>query len=145
MNEVSYHSWVLKSILVDYSNEVFIRVKVIIVSSSISYDVVKIHLVPGEASNSSKSFHKLEAIWWLISDEFQLQVVVFVVQAQPVGKLFRGYNFQVHSCLWILEVFWILLLNCIQKVNFNFVFNWVLDLVPSNLNVFKEQNCFQVS
>jgi len=82
----------------------------------------------------------LEAVRGLIGDKLDVDAVVFVVKAEPIGKSLVADDLEVDARLLILEVLRVLLLLCVQQVHLDLVRYRVLDLVPHDLNVLKKHH-----
>lgn len=124
------------------SDEVLVRVEVvvIVVAHSVANDFVDVDAVAQEASNATEAFHKLEAVWRLVRDEFNVDAVFFVVETEPVGKLLAVDNLAIGARFRVLEVLRVLLLLRVQQERLCLILHGVLDLVPHNLNVLKQHH-----
>ena len=81
-----------------HSDEILIGVEiVIVVAVGVSDDVVELELVTKEASDTTESLDVLETIRGLVSDELDLDAVVFVMKAEPISKLFAALNLKVDA------------------------------------------------
>lgn len=123
------------------SDEVLIGVEVVvIVAHGVANHVIHIHLVTKESTDSTETLHELEAVWRLVSDEFDVDTVTLVVQAEPVGEGLTAYDFEVNSGLGVLEVLRVLLLRRVEQEGLSLVLDWVLDLVAHDLHVLEEHH-----
>ena len=128
------------------SNEVFLRVEVVIVvAHGVADHIINVDAVPQEATNATEALHKLEAVGRLIGDELNGDTVVFVVEAEPVGQLLAAHNFKVHARLRVLEVLRVLLLLRVEQESFRLILYRVLDLVSHDLNVLEQHHCLKRS
>jgi len=126
------------------SDEVVIGVEVrVIIATRVSDHSVHVHAVAQESSDTTEAFDELEAVGRLVRNELDLDAVFLEVQADPVGQRLRIDYFEVNTSLGVLKVLGILLLRGIEQVDLRLVLDWIFNLVPHHLNIFKEHHRFQ--
>ena len=69
------------------------------------------------------------------SDEVDVDSEFFVVHAKPVGKWLGVGDLEVDAGLLVLEVLGVLCLLIIKEVLLDLSRDWVLDLVPHDLDI----------
>lgn len=127
------------------SNEVFIGVKIVIVSCSVPNNVIQFDFVAKEAANATETLAELVAVGALVRDELNVDSIFLVVQAEPVSQLLARDDFQVDARLFVLEILRVLLLLRIQKVHLDFILYRVLNLVPHHLDILEEHHSLKGS
>lgn len=99
------------------SDKVFIGIEILILTSSITDDIVKLQLIAEEATNATEALHELESLCALVSDELDGETPLFVMHEEPISKSFLGLNFKDSTCFFVLEVLRVLLLCFVQVLD----------------------------
>lgn len=81
-------SQVCLSFCYHFSDEVFIGIEVLILTSGVTDDTVEFHLVAEEATDTTEASAELVGLTALIGHQLNLETVVLVVHQQPVRKTF---------------------------------------------------------
>lgn len=88
----SLHSLLALKYYPTSSNEVFVRVEIVIISGCISNNVIQFDFVPQKSANSTETLAELVSVRALVRDELNVDSIFLVVKTEPVGELLAGYD-----------------------------------------------------
>lgn len=118
-----------------YSDKEVVFVVVIVLTCSVTDDVVDLTLVAQEATDAAKSFAELEALGTLVGNELDFHAEISVMHEEPVGESHGRDYFQVDAGLGVFHVLGVLLLGVAQELDSSIASGWVLEVVSGVGNV----------
>lgn len=127
------------------SDKIGLWVEIVTSGISVTDMLVKLNLVPEEATDATESLDKLEALLRLVSDKLNLDTEATVVIAEPLSERVLLDNIVVLACLLILEILGILLLCRVEKNSLGVTLDWVLENISVYFEVLKEHHSLKCS
>lgn len=98
----------------------------------VSRDVVDVDLVTEEAADTTEALAELVAVAGLISNELNLNTVLFIIQQQPVDQRLTADHVALDVSVRVSKSLSFLFLGLSEQMNFGFALHWVSDLVAHN-------------
>ena len=132
--------WVRKS---NCSDEIFISIEIIssdIFIHVVIHDFVDIKMIPKSATNTSKTFYKLESFLSFVTNKFNLSTIMLIIDTKPVTKWFWGNYFKVNTTFLIFKVFWVFFLLWVEVPCFYLIGKWIFDFISHDFNFIKDHN-----